>query len=115
MLRRHRTPWVVVLFLLALTLSAAACSDPSVAARTSGNPARTTAAGGAGRDVTVPNVAGDPMDQAISSIQAVGLALGGIYVDPTGPKTSVVLGTTPAAGSRVPVGTKITFDIGSGN
>jgi hypothetical protein len=65
--------------------------------------------------VAVPNVSGDSMEQAISSVQAIGLDPGGIYVDPTGPKTSSVLSTTPPKGALVPAGTKIVFNIGSGN
>ena len=55
------------------------------------------------------------MDQAVSAIQSAGLEPGGIYVDPTGPKTSDVLSTTPPAGSLVAPGTKVIFNLGSGN
>ncbi len=55
------------------------------------------------------------MDQAVSAVQAAGLQPGGIQVDPTGPKTTAVLSTNPYAGAHVTPGTKIVFNLGSGN
>jgi outer membrane lipoprotein SlyB len=108
-------PKMVVVALIGVSLTASACSDQTSTSTTSTSQTSQSSSVSSGDLVTVPNVAGEPMDQAVASIQSAGLAPGGIYVDPSGPKTSVVISTTPAAGSRVPAGTKVVFNIGSGN
>ncbi|MGO8870958.1 MAG: PASTA domain-containing protein [Acidimicrobiales bacterium] len=115
-LRLIATP-VYVLASFVAAVSLASCSASSSSTSTTKNAPRTTSTtqvAGAST-VAVPNVVGEPMDQAVSAVQASGLQPGGIQVDPTGPKTSVVLSTSPAAGTQVPQGSKVIFNIGSGN
>jgi hypothetical protein len=91
-------------------LKAAVCGSSSGSRSTATTD--TTAANG---NVAVPNVSGDSMQQAISSIQAAGLEPGGVNVDPLGPKTNNVLSTKPSSGTLVPSGSKVVFNVGRGN
>jgi len=117
MANSRRSSWLIITTAIGLSLITAACGSKSSAIPHPMSPTTsvpTTEAPSSGQ-VIVPNVAGDQMESAISAIQAVGLAPGGIYVDPSGPKTDTVISTTPAAGSQVSPGTKVIFNLGSGN
>ena len=113
-MRRTTTPLHGLVGLIAAAILAscgAASSSPSTTTITS----RTSSTVQVTGTVAIPNVAGKAMDQAVRTVQAAGLQPGGIQVNPTGPKTSVVLSTSPPAGTRVARGSRVIFNIGSGN